>query len=526
MAAPAGKYNEWAVLPLVTLTSIATVIGSGILALPVTLASTPVPLFLLLFTAALAAQILVVLAVTELLQRARAAQLARGYDSIPSSSVVEDVSLYNLARLFLPSLGLRAVYYVSTFLGFVAIIVSYGLAGPQAVWQLMSAATSSAPPIPVFVFYWAVGTIAVTLFVEQLLPVFGSFTVLKGVLFVAVIFIVAMLPAGARVTSVGGLMADMHGWQNSASPFLMSCVALGGLANTTPVTFNLLPPHPTASQVRRFRGAVILAIFLCYALNVGWVFAVLQVVPRTAPDGKVSLTQAYDEGQISTIPLVAVLHSGDAVGGSVLKSIELIVEMFIVVSTAVSYFVMSTGMKSFLDGIARNPPRQVARIPVFYTQWFLYALSFGSILGLVVGNPKGFISVLTRFSSLTLNLQAGLLLFVMLYYSRTRLVGDTLDDTELKDAVSAAAAADDYIPPERVHVVYPVDEVAPAEEDVFTESALSVNDDVASAAQQIPLPLSSTAAVTAIIFGSVFFALACFLAAFGPLLGIKLGGHE
>lgn len=62
---------------------------------------------------------------------------------------------------------------------------------------------------------------------------------------------------------------------NAADPFLMSGVAVSGIANITPVTPNLLPLDATKAQVARDMAAIVTAVVTCYLLNAGWVLAIL-----------------------------------------------------------------------------------------------------------------------------------------------------------------------------------------------------------------------------------------------------------
>lgn len=293
MTGAEGERNEFHTLALVMLTSLATVIGSGILALPITLYETDMGSFLGFFTLALLGQMGVVLVMVELLQQAsvraraeasaKAAARAIASEDDGDDGEPEEISLYTLARYYLPTSTLRALFYVATFMCLIAVIVSYGLAGPQAVYQTISpSAINKSPPLIIFALYWLAGTVAVVVFLDFFLPVFGSFTVLKGALFAAVIVIVSVLPQSARPISVASLFGPVKFAKGPmlsrwAAPFLMSCVALGGLPNTLCVTYSLLPPRPTASNISRFRNAVLLALIICYVLNVGWVFTVLQV---------------------------------------------------------------------------------------------------------------------------------------------------------------------------------------------------------------------------------------------------------
>lgn len=87
-ASDVPQYSEWKVLPITTLTSIATVVESGILALPVTLYQTSLQLFLIVFAVALAVQISAVYTAIHLIQCLR---IDEGYSvspaAIPSQSI-------------------------------------------------------------------------------------------------------------------------------------------------------------------------------------------------------------------------------------------------------------------------------------------------------------------------------------------------------------------------------------------------------------------------------------------------------
>lgn len=493
------QYNEYRTLGLVTLTSIATIIGSGILALPITLYETGLRVFLAFFTLALIAQFAIVVAMVELLQHAAVRMRAETAQNLESdvNDAEEHVSLYMLSRYYLPTQFLRAIFHGATVMCFVAILVSYGLAGPQAVNQMLSPTESTAPPpLYFFAIYWLVGTGAVVFFLQILLPVFGSFTVVKGTLFGAVIVIVAMLPQSARPISISSLFdpvsfATGSVFVRAAAPFLMSSVALGGLPNTLCVTYALLPTTPTTAQILRFRNAVFLALFICYVLNIGWVFTVLQVVPRRAPPGTPSLQEADLLGQISTVPLLATLNAHHAVSKSLLHAVDTIVELFILVSTGVSYFVMSAGLKNFIDGFAADfTPLVVLRLGRTSRRAICYATSFGVILFLVLSNPKGFISALTRFTSLVMNLQCGVLIFLMLYFCRSLTPTSDIEAPVSYNTLPHKPADDNSLSARPAH------------------------------------KLTSLQNSALVVLGIPYFSLACLLAMFGPMLGIQLGAHE
>lgn len=514
-----SEYHELRALSIVTLLSIATIIGSGILALPVTLFQTSVSPFLFLFTLSALAQIAAITVVVELIQRARVAtntsapQLS--YESIPSNSDQSshqppDISLFTLAQLYLPNLPSRIFFYLFTYIGFIAVIISYALAGPQAFWQLVIPKSLETPPPAIVVaLYWAIGSGSVVFFLERLLGLFGFLTVLKGTLFTAVVFIVAFLPPAAHISSVPRLLSDFSGWHHSIVPFLISCVALSGLPNTMPVTFKLLPINATSSHIRNFRTAVILAVVICYLLNVGWVLAVLQVVPRNAPNGAPSLTNAYHLGQISTVPLIDVLHHTGAVHGSLLHTVEVIVELFIFASTGVSFFVMSAGLKSFVDGglHCMNERYQAGPRSTLIRKFLAYMASFGAILCISLANPNGFIDILIDASSFALCFQAGLMLFVMLYNSRTaRLSEDSIISQERESSSSLVSSDAGW--------GKTGNDVEKSERRLNTCHGC------------VPLEMSRLLSTSCIVYGVLFFLTACCLAGVAPFIGISSHSKE
>lgn len=396
----------------------------------------------------------------------------------------------------------------------IALLVSYGLAGPQALWQLTHPppAPTTAPPTLAFLAYSGITVLAVIFFLEALLPIFGTLTVVKGSLFTAVVILVASLPARIRTASLPGLMMERDfPLSTAAVPFLMSTVALGGLPNTLPVTFALLPKHATAGQIRRFRGAATTALVVSYLLNVGWVIAVLQMVPR---DGSNGLGEAFKKGLISTVPLVATLYSKKGVSRELLGTVEMLVQLFIVVSTGVSFFVVAAGLRSYVQGIAiemwrvmsgwrgEGDVRRSGRQTVI---GMCFTMCFGLVIGLILLNPHGFISMLTGMTSLTMNLQGGVLLILMLYVARTRRggLGYGNDEGNARNGAGVGGGND-------------------AGMDKLENGGKReiVQDGIAE-------EMSSSLAASVMVFGGVFSMTACLLATVGPLFGLRLGApHE
>lgn len=101
-----------------------------------------------------------------------------------------------------------------------------------------------------------------------------------------------------------------------------------------------------------------------------------------------------------------------------LNTYRLIVQLFILLSTSVSYF---RRCWNFLDGAADSVHLEIRRrnihLPLRTIRSVAYLACFGSTIFVVVSNPEGFISVLTRLAATAQNLQCGVMLFVLVYVS-------------------------------------------------------------------------------------------------------------
>lgn len=521
LAMPPASTSEWKVHSIACLTSIATIIGTGILALPVTMFATSIPAFLFIFTVALIAQIAVVYAAVELMQRVQkddpslhpqpspVPEIAtsgllssnRGEKRANESDNSKHPSLFALSRTYLPNVPLRTLFNVCTVAFFFSTIIRYGLAGPQALHQLLHPKLyTSTPTVALRGSFAFTGIFAVLLFADALLPIFGALTVAKAALFFCVVVVVAFLPQSVVHTPFFSLIfgrdvSSSQGISTAAVPFLMSTVALGGAVNTMPITYKLLPRNPSSDTMRRFRFAQVLALTFCYLLNVGWVLVVLRIVPRE------TLQEAFRRGQISTIPLAAALDVASATPSSSLSPtlrsiITGIVQAFTLLSTAVCFFVNSAGCKSYLDGAAmyvtsnlESQPRAARKIGA--TRLMLYVLAFGGIVLVIIADADAFIKVLTRVYGSAVSMQSGVLLLYMFVRSRG----------------SCFARGD--IGGQRVG-----DLGGPADGNEITSGRTE--------AHVIPLKMKRSTAITVLVFGTLTFAVACFLATVGPLLGIEL----
>lgn len=411
--------------------SIATILGTGILGLPVSLHASGLRPFFVTFTVNFFVQIGVVFAMVEILQRANCKPYPSGYQPLEADSETElpaqqPPSLHSLAESFIPHAPLRAIFNAVVLLHFLFILTAYALAGPQAYTTLFPIITSAPRLLPPIVFVVSCALLVVCLS-HALLPSLTVGTFVKA----------ALLTLLVCLTLFRGLAIHRHisnDWALSKliDPFLMGTIALSGVVNLMPVTFQAcldgVPPGTDIDHqfISYYRAATIFAVALCYVLNIAWSIGVLLVVPQFSteslsntgnPQGaqmNVSLTTADELGEISTVPLIQVLQSrGDALDGIV----ALLVNLFIAISVTISFLVMSVGMKHYIDGTVADS--QTAHSRNEFNRNIKYLVCFCVILATALTNPKGLIKIMEGTTTLALNVEAGLFVVYMMYTSRT-----------------------------------------------------------------------------------------------------------
>lgn len=393
--------------------SVATILGSGILGLPVSLSRSGLPPFVLSFSLTLIAQFGVVYATTELLQRAQfhhenkiGATANDSYEMLPyetaevigpanstdesSSEAVDEnapssPSLHTFAELFLPHLLLRIAFEVAVMIHFISIMSSYALGAPQAFRQVIPRLQDIAEPTLVF-WFAVVASLLVIFFADAMVVPLTALTFVKGSLLTVTVLFVLFIGF-----SIGEKSRADWSFTAGIEPFLMGTLALSGVINLMPKLWEIclastgLPPRQAVDKqfVSTFRLAVNAAVFACFILNILWCIGVLLCVPQdvhhrstqqrltslhavpertfnlskryiirneSPSNSTVSLANANALGEISTVPLVEVLREREHGATSV---ILLLVNLFVFISISVSFMVMGVGMRHLLDDMAR-----------------------------------------------------------------------------------------------------------------------------------------------------------------------------
>ncbi|CAK6976726.1 uncharacterized protein si:ch211-51h4.2 isoform X1 [Scomber scombrus] len=466
--------------------TIATILGTGILGLPVTIAHAGLLPFLVSFIIGFFVQALLIYLFVELLQKCQLVQLESLKTGVAECIVMDQVgmedpvttdddedeadnaeadtgllqpdagnlqsqaeslqpNLHMLGHLFLSRPMSHAFNFILLF-QFISIGISYVLAGSEAYAALFH--VSHIYVIPAFT--WIL-SLAILLAHAVIQPITSVLTLLKGILLVVTVAVT--FAVGSEV----GLQSSSD-FSQMGKPFLMGTVALGGIVNVMPLLFSQISHNKT--QILWFRRAVLGGLTTCTVLNILWCWAVLEIVPQTSlperhtaeemtnqPDSSslstphssvspllycnISLEEAEKAGEIATIPLTRIINEHY----SAYSWVAQLIQVFISISVTVSFLVMGSAMKHTIDGLVnsmwssrlewmskaweRNLPEKrhicSARSLV---KGFMSLLGFSVIFIVSMCDPRGFVVMLDKVVSFSLNTEVGLFIFIMLRESR------------------------------------------------------------------------------------------------------------
>ncbi|XP_069103802.1 uncharacterized protein [Argopecten irradians] len=501
--------------------TIATILGTGVLGLPVTLYESGLYPFLISFLLGACMQAVLIYFFTELLQLAHATQQQSNKEElVPLNDLADDTgylasdedqesdddeddkvierkstkkqksvtsgvdgvkppNLHLLGELFL-GCGWRQMFDIILVLQFVALLISYALAGSEAYAELIG--IKYVYVIPFFV--WIL-TFAIVFALKFIQPVVSVFTFFKGSLLLGTVIVTFYV--GAEVNR-----EINNDFGATGAPFLMGTVALGGVINTMPLMYSKI--SPVANQVKYFRLAVILGLATCTVLNILWCWAVLDIVPQlalspcttnhTLPvqqqtidhsqmcENSISLQGSAALGEISTIPLTKIIEEKYPS----FYYVAILVEVFIVVSITVSFLtigaVLHHTVQGWVDSVwaskhhtsstksgccnqtfviqIKNHQLPLNTVTMLSCLWQIHILLgvlcydefvmfvhdfivnyswchsllsltiFGVVFTVAMMDPQGFVDMLEKFSSFTVNLEAGVFVFLMLLRARRK----------------------------------------------------------------------------------------------------------
>lgn len=458
---------------------VATVLGTGILALPVKVSASGFWPFFSSFFICLIAQVLVIVYMVELLQRTQSLQQKQvsdrsqlkadeetpgeidenaltksimsedalqygtttdGIDDTPMESepVFEKTEgklgilssgpdLHAMGVFFLDWKILRYLFEFAVLIHFISILISYSLGGTLAYAQFFNIMDYHTYLIAPFVILLAMLVVLLQKFIQQII---SFVTLAKGGLLVLMVLLVGVI--GFKIGR-----SSSNGWLDIGNPFLISTVALGGAINTLPIIYSKVQ-NPSKQTIRWFRFGAIAGITTCWLLNVLWVLFILKIVPQTGP--RPSLEYSNDNGEIATISLIEIIQKDFPE----YNWLAVVVQVFIMISITVSFITISSGMKHMLDGYVKSfttvvsttdgrmsrlaawlehkSPKGIfsrATLQPLVLQFSLYIGFFAAILIVAFFNPKSFLNVMEVFTSMSLNMEAGLFIAIMMFRSRS-----------------------------------------------------------------------------------------------------------
>lgn len=414
-------------------TTIAVLLGTGILGLPVTLVDSGFFPFFIVFSLVFVMQIIIVFIATSLLEHTHVILHHQSLSDNNTSSVgPSSPDLHTMGRLFLSPLAARC-FDLAVLLTFISTLISYALAGATAFSQLLN--TNLVNVLIPFVLVCTFGIIFAAKYIQPL---------------VSVLTLIKVLVLGIIITLCGVVSNDIHlrpheNWADILQPFLVSTVAIGGIADLMPVMFESVAYTP--QSIRRFRYAIIAGVGACYILNLCWSSFVLGIVPQTIQDAEklgltISLEQAANAGEIATVPVSQVLKSryGDKYGW-----LAQVITIFITLSITVSFNAIGLGLRHVLDGVVQalqifthtsadieqmmvqnNDSKQdylsifMIHVKQRFIQGIVYTIMYGMVLGVAVANPSGFLLVLETFTSMALNMAGGVYVALMFISAREK----------------------------------------------------------------------------------------------------------
>ncbi|XP_019112010.1 uncharacterized protein si:ch211-51h4.2 isoform X2 [Larimichthys crocea] len=458
--------------------TIATILGTGILGLPVTISHSGLVPFLFSFLVGFFVQKCQVVQL-ESLKTGVAECIVMDQvgveNPVPTEDEDEDdesenaeenadtgllhsdaVTLYNQAESLQPNLHLLGHLFLSRPMShafncillfqFVSIGISYVLAGSEAYAALLN--VRHIYVIPAFTWILTLGILVAHTIIQ---PITSLLTLLKGILLIVTVAVT--FAVGSEV----GLQSSSD-FSQMGKPFLMGTVALGGIVNVMPLLFSQISHNRT--QILWFRRAVLGGLTTCLVLNILWCWAVLKIVPQTSlperrmaaemttqPDysnlsyshssispllySNISLEESEKAGEIATIPLTKIINERYRM----YSWVAVLIQVFIAISVTVSFLVMGSAMKHTIDGLVssmwgsrlewlskaweRNlPNKQHICSARSMAKGFMSLLGFVVIFIVSVCDPKGFVVMLDKVVSFSLNTEVGLFVFIMLRESR------------------------------------------------------------------------------------------------------------
>lgn len=433
--------------------TIACILGTGILGLPVTLYNSGFYPFLVIFTIAFIMQVLIIFINVEILQKAHAIQVK--YDKIellPLKEMLDEDTcdeledqpenggpvlaghvilskhrgirspdLHFLGEMFLCN-GIRHFFDLVIIMVMMTMLTAYSLGGSEAYGDMLQIKHIYVIPV----FTWCL-TLLIVFAINIIQPVVSILTFIKASLFTLAVVVTFFVTSEVHEN----YRNDFNHIQDS---FLMGTVALGGTFLVMPFLFRKI--ENDTSQIKKFRIALVMGLVTCLVLNILWCWAVIEIVPQHCPSivginhsssstmECHSLKNANENGKISTQPLIKIIHQKS----SAFVWVAIVVELFIIISITVSFLTIGTALHHIICGIVESnfPVRFLSPdskrhgdIAKKCVSSIISLMLFAIVFVIAMLNPEGFLDVMEKFTSSALNI-VNILFFTMFMKTRNK----------------------------------------------------------------------------------------------------------
>lgn len=266
--------------------SVTTLIGAGVLGLPVVVFKVRPWVFFVVYFVALVGQIGLLFCTVEVLHKTnrflsdREGTLLKARGKLSS----KNISLNSISALFLPQ-KLQALFSVLTFLIYAAMLVCFGLAGTQSLAFFLEKSSNAAEsPIYIVVLYFLVALVLISAFGNVLKYILTVFPYIESLLLITATLLIWKLPEHVRNHSFLDYNLPVPtSFLLSVDPFLMASATISGLPSTISVFYKWIPNSENKISQRLFLLTLLLALLFSSSLNVLWVLTVFMVSSCSTP---------------------------------------------------------------------------------------------------------------------------------------------------------------------------------------------------------------------------------------------------
>ncbi|CAF2072430.1 unnamed protein product [Rotaria magnacalcarata] len=444
--------------------TIAAILGTGVLGLPITLYDSGFDPFIISIFIAYFVQVLVMLFFTEVLQKVYYRNIENLKESeqdrmliqvdteqSPTSESNYDViadrvyssetlarclpNLHSLGVLLLPYF-LPYIFTLVVILQLMIFLISYGLAGSQAFAALFNVTYTDV--IPAFCWILAFAVLVLHSFIQ---PIISALTFIKAIFFT--ITIIITLIVGSKIQN-----QYTNDYSATGDSMLMSAVAMHGIIILMPLMFSKL--KQTRQQMIGFNVAVFLGLTTCVLLNILWCWSILEIVPQKSvclpvypnktnsnefqlfPGLQVegeciaspSLQEASLKGEISAIPLSKILESNKYAS---YKYVSVFIEIFVTISISVSFITIGSVLYHTINGVIDSywdlkmeTESKYKGILKYFTKrrilgWSISIISFTIVFLVIFTEPNSFKIVLEQGATILICIQTGIFFAMMIY---------------------------------------------------------------------------------------------------------------